>query len=117
MPTYARHRFPQPVAVGTLLGEVVQQPVESQRRLGSVRAIVREPDGKLAAVIRYGWWFGHGGRDIAVPLDAMALLGRVVEPVGFSPRALDRFPTYDMQGAVVLSPDATVRIGLAKPSH
>ncbi len=117
MPTYARHRFPQPVTVGTLLGEVVQQPVESQRRLGSVRAIVREPDGTLAVVIRYGGWFGHGGRDIAVPLDAMALLGRVVEPVGFSPRALDRFPTYDLRGAVVLPPDATVRIGLAKPSH
>jgi hypothetical protein len=120
MPAYARHRFPQPVPVRHLVGAVVQQPVESQAREGSVRAVIREPDGTLAAVVHVGATFGIGGRDIAVPLDAMALLGEAVEIVGFTPAQLRHFPTVRRPtdgGATVLPADAIVRVGLAKPSH
>lgn len=121
MPVYARHRFPQPVPVRQLVGAVVQQPVESHAREGSLRAVIREPDGTLAAVIHDGAFLGIGGRDIAVPLDALALLGEVVEIVGFTPRQLRRFPTVRQDdgfgGATILPADAIVRVGLAKPSH
>ncbi len=117
MPDYARHRFPQAVSVGSLVGEVVQRPVESHDRLGIVRAIVRGHDGMPAAVIRNGAWFGIGGHDILVPLDAIALLGSVVEIVGFAPRELDRFPRFTPATINVLPPSAVVRVGLAKPSH
>ncbi len=117
MPDYAAHRFPQPVRVGQLVGEAVQQPVESQTLLGRVRAVVRAPDGELGVVVHYGGFRGIGGRDILVPLDAMALLGPVMEITGFTPRALDRFPDYRPAGEVVLGPDSVVRVGLAKPSH
>ena len=117
MPDYARHRFPQPVRVGQLVGEAVQQPVESQTLLGRVRAVVRAPDGELGVVVHYGGFRGIGGRDILVPLDAMALLGPVMEITGFAPRVLDRFPDYRPAGETVLGPDSVVRVGLAKPSH
>ena len=120
MPVYARHRFPQAVSVGQLVGAVVQQPVESQAREGSVRAVVREPDGTPAAIIHVGATLGLGGRDVAVPLDALALLGEAVEIVGFTPRQLRDFPAVrrpDKGGATVLPADSIVRVGLAKPSH
>ena len=117
MPVYARHRFPQAVRVGDLIGEVVQRPVESQSREGTIRSIVREEDGTLAAIVRYGGLFGFGGRDIAVPLDAMALLGQVTEIVGFSPKQLAHFPTVPAAGENALPKDAIVLVGLAKPSH
>ena len=120
MPVYAQHRFPQAVPVSQLVRAVVQQPIESQAREGSVRAIVREPDGPLAAIVHIGATLGLGGRDVAVPLDALALLGEAVEIVGFTPLQLRRFPTVrwpNEGGATVLPASAIVHVGLAKPSH
>ena len=113
----AAQRFPQPVAVGTLLNRKVLQPLESQPVLGTVKAIVRAKDESIEAVVDYGGFLGFGGRLIAVPTDAMALLSPELEIVDFEPAELDRFPTFDALGITPLKPNEIIRVGLAKPSH
>lgn len=113
----AAMRFPQPVRVGDLLRRDVIQPIESQRYLGRLEQIGRASDGSLAAVIALGGVFGIGARPVAVPVDALALLGDVVEVVAFSPDQLRQQPTYSPGSLAPLAPDATITVGLAKPSH
>ena len=117
-------RFPQPVRVGDLLRRDVLQPVESQDLLGTVKAVVRDAHGRVEVVIEYGGLlerfggvFGIGGRPIAVPLDAMVLLGQAMEVVAFKPDQLRRFPTFSAAGTTPVPPDTVLDVGLAKPSH
>lgn len=113
----ASRRFPQPVRVGDLLHRTVLQPLESQPILGHVVDVVRFADGAIAVVVNYGGVFGIGARPIAVPVEAMALLGDQMEIVGFTPKQLSHFPTFTGAGAAPIAPDETIRVGLAKPSH
>jgi hypothetical protein len=113
----AAMRFPQPVRVGDLLGRDVLRPVESQDRLGHVRELVRDSTGQILVVIDFGGFFGFGSRPIAVPVDAMVLLGRDMEVVAFTPDQLEHFPTFSSSGTTSLSRDAVIKVGLAKPSH
>jgi hypothetical protein len=117
MTTSAAMRFPQPVRVGDLLGRDVIQPVEGQNFLGTMRQIVRDPNGTLAAVINLGGFLGFGSRPVSVPVDALVLLGQVVEVDAFSPAQLRQLPTYSPGTAAPLPPDAIIKVGLAKPSH
>ena len=113
----AAMRFPQPVRVGDLLGREVLRPVESQDVLGRVRRVVRDRDGQIMVVIDFGGLFGLGGRLIAVPADAMVLLGQDVEVVAFTPDELRGFPTFSPSGTAPIVNDAVIEMGLAKPSH
>ena len=110
-------RFPQPVRVGDLLRRDVLQPVASQRVLGTVRSVVRDESGTIEVVVEYGGFFGFGGRPIAVPVNATVLLGQDMEIVAYSPKQLNRLPTFSAGGTTPLPPDAIIRVGLAKPSH
>ena len=109
-------RFPQPVRVGDLLQRGVQQPVVTQNWLGTVEQVVRDVKGTVSVVIKFGGVFGFGSRLIAVPVDAMVLLGPVMEVVAYTPQQLGGFPTYAGDGAP-LPVDAIIKVGLAKPSH
>ncbi len=111
----AAERFPQPVAAGTLLHRTVLEPLESQPVLGHVAAIVRAGDGTINVVVSYGGFFG--ARPIAVPLDAMTLLGDDMEIVDFTPAQLRGFPTFDRAGTTPVPPDQVLRVGLSRPSH
>ena len=113
----AARRYPQLVTVGALLNRKVLRPMESQPVLGTVKAIVRAKDETIQAVIDYGSLLGFGGRPIAVPIDAMALLSPELEIVDFEPAELDKFPTFDAAGTTPLKSNETIRVGLAKPSH
>ena len=113
----AAMRFPQPVRVGDLLGRDVLRPVESQDLLGHVRELVRDSKGQIMVVIDLGGFFGFGSRPIAVPMDAMVLLGQDMEVVAFTPDELRRFPTFSPSGTTLIADDAVVNVGLAKPSH
>ena len=117
IPTAAARRFPQLVRVGNLIGQTVLQPVENQDVLGNVKQVVRSRDGVVQIVVAYGGWFGIGARSIAVPVDAMALLGRDLEILDFTPEQLAKFPTFDGAGTVAVAIDDTIRVGLARPSH
>lgn len=113
----AAMRFPQPVRVGDLLHRAVLRPVESQDVLGRVSQVVRDPSGRIDVVIDFGGVLGFGRRPIAVPVDAMVLLGQDMEVVGFTPDQLKQFPTFSASGTSPLPNDAVIRVGLAKPSH
>ena len=113
----AAMRFPQPVRVGDLLGRDVLRPVESQDVLGHVRELVRDSKGEILVVIDFGGFFGFGSRPIAVPVDAMVLLGQAMEVVAFTPDQLRDFPTFSLSGTTSVPDDAVIKVGLAKPSH
>jgi hypothetical protein len=114
----AAMRFPQPVRVGDLLGREVLRPVESQDVLGRVRRVVRDQNGKILAVVDFGGFLGLGSRPIAVPVDAMVLLGQDMEIVAFTPNQLQQFPTFAPSGTITDVPgDTIIKVGLAKPSH
>ena len=112
----AAMRFPQPVRVGDLLQRSVLWPVATQDWLGSVEQVVRDASGTVKVIIRYGGFFGYGSRPIAVPVDAMVLLGSVMEVVAYTPAQLDASPTY-AGGETALAPSDVIKVGLAKPSH
>ncbi|HTV67693.1 MAG TPA: hypothetical protein VMF90_04070 [Rhizobiaceae bacterium] len=113
----AAMRFPQPVRVGDLIGREVLRPVESQDVLGRVRRVVRDQKGQIMVVVDFGGFLGFGSRPIAVPVDAMALLGQDIEIVAFTPQQLQQFPTFSPSGTTAVANDAIIKVGLAKPSH
>ena len=93
------------------------QPVESQDVLGRVRSVVRDRNGQIMVVIDFGGFFGFGTRPIAVPVDAMVLLGQDMEIVAFTPKQLQQFSTFSPSGTTDVPNDTIIKIGLAKPSH
>jgi hypothetical protein len=110
-------RFPQPVRVGDLIGRQVLRPVESQDVLGRIRGVVRDRDGRIMVVVEFGGFLGFGTRPIAVPIDAMVLLGEDTEIVAFTPSQLRTFPTFSPAGTTGVAGDTIIKVGLAKPSH
>ena len=113
----AAMRFPQPVRVGDLIGRAVLRPVEGQDVLGRVRRLVRDRDGQIMVVVDFGGFLGFGSRPIAVPVDAMVLLGQDMEIVAFTPEQLRQFPTFSPSGTTDVTNDTVIKVGLAKPSH
>jgi hypothetical protein len=113
----AAMRFPQPVRVGDLIGREVLRPVESQDVLGSVRRVVRDRDGQILVVVDFGGFLGFGARPIAVPVDAMVLLGQDMEIVAYTPAQLRQFATFSASGTTGVANDTIIKVGLAKPSH
>ena len=115
--TFAARRHPQPVRVGDLINRNVLQPVESRRILGRVKKVVRLSDNSTAIVITYGGILGFGTREIAVPVDAMVLLGSELEVLDFTPAQLDAFASFDGNPAAALAANEMIHMGLAHPSH
>ena len=113
----AAMRFPQAVRVGDLLHRDVLQPVESQDGLRKGSSGVRDSEGTIRVVIDFGGFLGFWTRPIAVPVDAMVLLGQDMEVVAFTPQQLQEFPTFTPSGSSSLPDDMVIRVGLAKPSH
>jgi hypothetical protein len=110
-------RFPQPVRVGDLIDRTVLRPVESQDVLGRVLRLVRDDDGQIMVVMAFGGFLGFRSRPIAVPVDAMVLLGQDMEIVAFTPEQLRQFPTFASVDTKNVPNDTIIRVGLAKPSH
>ena len=113
----AAMRFPQRVRVGDLLGREVLRPVEGQDVLGRVRRVVRDRNGQIMVVIAFGGFLGFASRPIAVPVDAMVLLGQDMEIVAFTPKQLRQLPAFLSIGTTDVADDAIIKVGLAKPSH
>jgi hypothetical protein len=113
----AAQRYPQPVRVGDLIGRDVLKPTEAQHILGHVDAVVRRADGGIDMVLSFGGLFGLGSRPIAVPIEAMALLGEYVSILDFTPAQLKAFPTDDGAGETALPANDTIRVGLVGPFH
>lgn len=110
-------RFPQPVRVGDLIGRQVLQPVPAQHVLGRVASIDRNAAGGIDVVVRFGGFLGFGARPIAVPVEAVALLGEYLAVLDFTPEQLSDFPTVPETGARAIPPNESIRVGLTKPFH
>ena len=111
----AAKRWPQPVRVGDLIGRAVLEPIEAQPVLGHVVALMRRGDGGVDVVMRYGGVLGVGARLIAVPAEAMALLGEHVAVIDLTPAQLDTLPVA-IAGAG-LGADEKVRLAIVRPFH
>lgn len=118
----AARRFPQPVRVGDLIHRQVLRPVERQTVLGRVEGVARRADGAVLVVVdaRDAGWrgaLGLGARPVAVPADAMALLGEYLALMDLTPEQLRALPTYDPAGTAPVPPGDTIRMGLVRPFH
>ncbi len=113
----ASRRFPQPVRAGDLVGRTVLAAKEEQPILGRVAGIVRQSDGSTRLVIAESRWFGIGARPVAVPLDAVGLLGEYVALLDVTPEQLRASATFADPSAAAVPPDDIIRVGLAKPFH
>lgn len=118
----AARRFPQPVRVGDLIHRQVLRPVERQTVLGRVEGVARRADGAVLVVVdarNAGWRgaLGLGARPVAVPADAMALLGEYLALMDLTPEQLRALPTFDPAGTAPVPPGDTIRMGLVRPFH
>jgi hypothetical protein len=76
-------RFPQSVRVDDLIGLPVLDDDDST--IGFVRQVVRTPQGKIKLIVSYSRWFGRFGRLVAVPIEAVVILGRQLASVDMPP--------------------------------
>lgn len=113
----AARRLPQPVRAGDLLGRQVLRPIEAQHVLGRVAALVRQPDGAVLVVVNAGGLLGFGTRPVAVPLEAVALLGEHVALMDLTPGQLRALPDFNPAGTLPVPPGDTLRVGLTRPFH
>ena len=116
MAEHASHRYPQQVRVGDLPGRNLLAPEESQPILGHVVAITRQPGG-IDVLIRTGATLGFGGRTVAVPIEAVALLGEHMALMELTPAQLAALPATDAAAETPLPPDERIRVALVKPFH
>jgi PRC-barrel domain len=111
-----RRRFPQPTRVGFLIGLPVVD--WSDNTLGHVQRVVRSADGRIQLIVRYGGWFGRIGwwqRPVAVPIEAVALLGRHVAVLDITVEELRRAPDWRMSGeSREIDPAETIQVAITR---
>jgi hypothetical protein len=108
-------RFPQPVRVGALIGLPVLDDNDST--LGRVREIVRSPEGRIFVVVAYNGWFGWLGwhtRPVAVPIEAVAALGRQLASLDMPRQAYAAAPSFTGAAAQRIGNDEVIRIALTR---
>lgn len=105
-------RYPQPARVGDLVGLPVLDLHAST--IGYVRQVVRTPQGKIQFIVSYSRWWGWFGRPVAVPLEVLGIQGRELVSLDMAPRDYAKAPTWEGQDVTALSPDATIKVALAR---
>jgi PRC-barrel domain len=111
-----RRRFPQPARVRDLIG----RPVLDWRdnTLGHVQQLVRTREGKIELIVRYGGWFGWIGwwqRSVAVPLEAVALIGPNVAALDMTTRQFREAPTWQPSTEnSEVRPDEMIQIAISR---
>ena len=105
-------RYPQPVRVGDLIGLPVYD--ESDQTLGRIEQVVRTDTGKIRLIVPFGGWFGWGARPVAVPIETVAILGRHVNALEFTPKDFETAPTWTPGADRPISEDETIRIALGR---
>jgi len=106
-------RYPQPVKVGFLIGlPMLDQQLSTY---GYIRQVVRA-DGKILLIVPYRGWLGWaptdwGRKDVAVPIEAVVILGRQVAALDLPREAFAAAPPYMPRGTV-LSADETIKIAV-----
>jgi hypothetical protein len=107
-----RRRFPQPVRVGDLIGLRVLD--ENDVTLGRVQKVVRTGSGKVLLIVSYGGWFGIGSRDVAVPIEVVAILGRQIAALDMQPSEFAAAPTWMGTDARAIANDEFIKIAITR---
>ena len=110
----AAARYPQAVRVGDLVGRQVIEDSQQQRVLGRINGVVRGGDGRPSILMDHGGLLGFGTRRVAVPAEAMALLGQLVVLKDVEAARLSALPEISAPPSAPLPADATIRMGLAR---
>jgi hypothetical protein len=105
-------RFPQKVKVGDLIGLPVED--DDDITLGHVQQVVRSPENKIKLIVTYSPWFGWFGRPVAVPIEAVAILGREIASLEVPPAKYKKAPTWVAGTDCPLPESETIRIALAR---
>jgi hypothetical protein len=106
-----KHRFPQPIRVGALIGARVGD--NDSRTIGYIQHVVRTPEGRIEVVVGCCGWFGFGGRPVVVPIAALGALGREVVSLDIPRSDYATAPAWSA-GDTVLNDSDTVQIALAR---
>src|ERR1700744_5357078 len=88
-----RRRFPRPGRVGDPPGLPVLD--NSALTLGYVRKVVRTARGKIQLIVAYNGWCGWcdvDTREVAVPIEAVGILGRAIGSLDMSPGEFAKAP-------------------------
>ncbi len=107
-----KRRYPQPVRAGFLVGLPVLDDNDST--IGFVTKVVRSADGKIQLIVPYGGWFGRGGRPVAVPLEAVAILARQIAALDMPRDDFDDAPTWEQSQGTPLAPDEMIKIAITR---
>src|SRR5205085_11999723 len=107
-------RYPQPVRVRFLIGLPVLD--EKDSTYGYIREVVRTGEGKIALVVPYRAWLGWaptdwGRKNVAVPIETVAILARQVAALDFSADDFAAAPAYTPSGTA-LAADDTIKIAV-----
>jgi PRC-barrel domain protein len=105
-------RFPQKVKVGDLVGLPMLD--DDDVTLGYVRKVVRTPEGKIKLIVSYSRWFGWFGRPVAVPIEAVAILGRQIASIDMPPKEYEAAPTWTDGKDQTLPDNEIIRIALTR---
>ncbi len=107
-----QRRYPQPVKAGFLVGLPVLDDNDST--IGFVTKVVRDGEGKVQLIVPYGGWFGRGGRPVAVPIEAVAILARQIAAVDMPRDEFDEAPTWQDGDGKAVPSDETLRIAITR---
>jgi hypothetical protein len=105
-------RFPQKTTVGHLIGLPVLD--YDDVTLGNVEKVVRSPDGKIKLIVSYSKWFGWFGRPVAVPIEAVAILGRQIDSLDMAPDEFAKAPTWTPGQDQQLPDSEIIRIAIQR---
>lgn len=105
-------RFPQKVRVGDLEGLPLLD--FDDRTLGRVTAVARTAEGGIVLVVPVGGWFGSGGRPVAVPIEAVAILGRQIALLDIDRDDLPEQATWTATAGTPVPADETIRIAITR---
>lgn len=108
-----KHRFPQPIRVGALVGARVSD--NDSRTIGTISQVVRTAQGRIDVIVDCCGWFGFGTRRVAVPIAVLGSFGREVASLDWPRSAYATLPAWhSAAGDVVLSSGDMVQIALAR---
>lgn len=105
-------RFPQKVRAGDLVGLPLLD--FDDRTLGRVTAVARTAEGGIVLVVPVGGWFGQGGRPVAVPIEAVAILGRQIALLDIDREDLPEAATWRADAGTPVAADETLRIAITR---
>lgn len=107
-----RRRFPQKIRVGDLIGLPVLD--DNDVTLGHIQQMVRNPQGKIKLIVSYSRWFGWNGRLVAVPIEAVAILGRQLASLDMQPQDYAAAPTWSGGDDRVIPNDEIIHVAIAR---